>query len=983
MNIFRSEETARVFGLPTGCDFSKSFLDGLKHRLKDAPPEAMARVEIFTNTRRAARRWEELLIGSGACLLPQIRVITDLGNDVLADPPVTEVGTPLARRLMMMRAVRALLESGHSLAPASASFDLAGTLQTLMDEMDGEGVSPGALNDLDVEDHSDHWQTSLQFLRIINETALATDAAPLGSDSRQRAVVAALAARWETDPPAHPILVAGSTGSRGTTAMFMDAVRKLPQGGVILPGFDFELNPRSWEALATPQEPPGDHPQFGFAQLCERFGLSAEDVLPWHEVEVASPARNRLMSLALRPAPVTDEWLKEAPDHADYVIDTTAGISLLKAPNERFEATAIALALRQAVAHEQRAVLITPDATLSRRVTAALQRWGIVPDDSAGVPLRLTPPAIFLDLILQAAGTDTHTTDFLAILKHPLCAAGSDRGAHLALTRRLDAELLRDIGPYVDWPMIHKWAESLDPAWSHWLETVFGALIPSSSASLGSHLELHKTAAMALVAGPPGENNAPLWDKVAGEKVRAVLTELETDADAAGEIDWFDYATILRSLLSADTVREEGFLPDKRVAIWGQLEARVQNADLIILGGLNEGVWPSLPAPDPWLSRPMRRALGLQLPERRIGLAAHDFQQAVANGKVVLSRSIKQDNTPTVPSRWLTRFENLLTGMGHNGQSALDKMAARGARYVQLAQLIDQPEKRAPPEPRPSPAPPLAVRPSRISVTQVERLIRDPFEIYANKVLRLTPLPRVGRVADARDRGTSFHKVMEHFVREIPEIPDNARALFEEMASQVLNQTVPWPVQRLFWQGRLMRVADDFIAREHERRANSKPHLFEVKGKIAIPMFSRALTLSAMADRIDMVDDGTVAIYDYKSSLPSVMQDRLFSKQLQLEAYIAVKGGFDGLSPIRAGKLELISLSKPGDSQELDCEPDEISKIWDEFLTIIAYFEEPRNGYAARLRPMRIDQWGDFDHLARRGEWEDNADHVVEVLDVL
>lgn len=975
-SAFSPHDHSGIFGIPPGCDFSVTFLNGLKERLKDHPPEALAQVEIYTNTQRAKRRWEDLLIDGNAGLLPQIRVVTDIGNDPILGGPVDPNQTALLTRLNLMQAVKILLESGVSLAPPSAAFELAISLQKLLDEMEGENVDPRALENLDVGEHSNHWQTALRFLQVIEQTALAADIPELGSDARQRDATEALAQRWAKNPPQHPVFVAGSTGSRGTTARLMEAVLTLPNGGIILPGFDFDLDPDSWEKLANQKDAATDHPQYGFRQLADRLGFDFNTVKNWADISPVEPARNSLISLAMCPAPVTDQWLSKGPEHIAMLPRSTGNLKLMEAPNERFEAAAIALALREAVEENKRAVLITPDATLSRRVTADLERWGIVPDDSAGVPLRFTPPAVFTDLVVQAAQEQLSTTDFLAILKHPLCATGWDRGKHLSLTRKLDAEKLRDMGPVIDWSALNDWASGVEGAslWVGWLRSVFERLTANPQATLLDHMTTHKLVASQLVSGPQDGTDDALWDKAAGQKIAEVFGQISQESDFAPLLSRYEYSSIFRNIVASETVREEGFLPDKRIAIWGQLEARVQAADLVILGGLNEGTWPKLAPPDPWLSRDMRQALGLQSPERRIGLSAHDFQQAIANSHVILSRAEKENNTPTVASRWLTRLENLLLGLGDAGKQTLGDMRARGSSYLQLAQTIEMPAQDTPAAPRPCPAPPLTSRPERISVTQVERLIRDPFSIYAGSILKLRPLFPIGRSADARDRGTSFHKVLENFVSAISKgAPPNAREIFDQIADETLAEEVPWPSERRLWLGRLSRIADSFIERERARQAVGEPRFQEILGAIKILDFSRELTLSCKADRIDVAKDGSIAIYDYKSSLPTKTQERLFSKQLELEAHMAMQGGFGPLGRARATRLEIIGLSKPNDYMELDCDPDVIAEMWLEFLKVMAHFEDPQNGYAARLRPMRADQWGDYDHLARRGEWEDNA----------
>jgi hypothetical protein len=75
--------------------------------------------------------------------------------------------------------------------------------------------------------------------------------------------------------------------------------------------------------------------------------------------------------------------------------------------------------------------------------------------------------------------------------------------------------------------------------------------------------------------------------------------------------------------------------------------------DLVVLGGMNESTWPRAAGTDPWFSRPMRASLGLEQPERGIGLSAHDFAIQAAGPSVLLSRALKADGAPTIASRWL------------------------------------------------------------------------------------------------------------------------------------------------------------------------------------------------------------------------------------------------------------------------------------------------------------------------------------------
>ena len=958
----------RIFALPPGADFIGALVAGLEARLAGAPPEALADVEIWLNTRRAARALEARLAQGPTRLLPRIRTVTDLADDPalapLLDlpPPVA----PLRRRLELARLVRALLEETR-IAPPAAAFDLAASLDDLLGELGGEGIDPARLRDLDAGTHAAHWRTALRFLDIAAGYAAAQG--PVAGEPRLRAAADAVARAWAASPPSHPVIVAGSTGSRAPTRTFMAAVARLPQGAVVLPGLDPDLAPGVWQRLAAGDDGACDHPQHAFRALADALGFDPAAVPPWTEAAPPARARNALIALAMRPAPVTDQWRAEAPALVPTLPDATARLTWLEAPSAREEADAIALILREAAETRTPAALVTPDRTLARRVTARLARWSITPDDSAGRPLSLTPPGVLLSLVAAIPAGRLPAETLLALLKHPLTAsAPGARGDHLRHTRSLETGPLAGAPPLVDWSALAPWAATRDGAapWLAWLRATLAAPLPPEPAPLAALVAAHRAAAEALAAGPGADLAHGLWAKETGEAARALLAELEAAGDAAGILTPADYRALLGSLLAARQVPEEAAITHPGIAIWGTLEARIQTARRVVLAGLNEGTWPGPPAPDPWLSRPLRRALGLPSPETLIGLSAHDFTQAAAAEEVILSRATRDAEAPTVPSRWLLRLENLLGGMGTPGRAALAAARARGTRWLDLARGLGAPAP-APPARRPAPIPPPEARPRRLSVSDVETLVRDPYAVYARRVLRLRRLDPPGREADALARGTTLHAVLEAFVEATPDaLPEDAARIFAETAAAVLAE-VPWPAVRAIWAARLARVAPWLLATEAERRTRARPHAREVPGRLVLA--HPEVTLSARADRIDRTPDGAYAIYDYKSgALPSEREVRAFHLQLPLEAAIARSGGFEGLPPAPAAHLELIGLGR-GEARPVD--PAVTDATLARLASLLARYLAGEAGFAARLRPQRIAFAGDYDHLARLGEWSD------------
>ena len=949
--MFDPVSKPRVFGLPPGVDFPAALVQGLCSRMQGHPPEDMARVQLIVNTRRMARRIRTLFDQGPAMLLPRIGLVTDLGEhwDMAHIPPAVP---PLRRRLELIQLISSLLDQQPDLAPRASLYDLADSLAALMDEMHGEGVSPDVIDRLDISDQSGHWERIRAFLGIVRHFSAET--AQPGLETRQRRVIEHLIARWQTCPPEHPVILAGSTGSRGATQMLMQAIARLPQGAIVLPGYDFDMPDPVWSALddALSSE---DHPQYRFHIFGRALGLGPRDIARWHDTAPANPARNKVISLALRPAPITDQWRQDGPDLAG--IDTAMqDVTLVEAPSLRSEALCIAMRLREAAETGQTAALITPDRNLTRQVAAALDRWDILPDDSAGMPLQLSPPGRFLRHVADLMRSRLTAEALLTILKHPITHTGAGRGSHLRLTREFELHLRRNGPPYPGAADILAWAqaqrEDMARPWADWLCRCFVGQNDYDARALSDRVAAHVALAEAIARGSKDAGDSTLWTKEAGISARKAVDELLRESSSGGKMSAPDYASLFNAILSRGDVRS-ALEPRTGILIWGTLEARVQGADLLILAGLNEGSWPESPNPDPWLNRSLRHQAGLLLPERRIGLSAHDFQQAVSAPEVWITRSIRSAESETVTSRWLNRLQNLLSGLPEQGgKAALDAMRARGDAWLQKTVQLESPVA-IPPAPRPSPCPPATARPTRLSVTEIKRLIRDPYAIYAKHVLRLRPLNPLMQVPDALLRGIVLHDVLEGFIRTTLEDETRlTKPALMGITETVLAENVPWAEARAMWLARLERVSDWFIEGEKARRAIATPTELEARGKAEISALN--FTLVANADRIDMDRAGNLHIFDYKTGAPpSKDEQAYFDKQLLLEAAIAEQSGFGKLAPAKVASAVYIGLGSGGREVAAPLDEEPPAQVWAEFSELIAAYSDPDMGYCARRAMQR------------------------------
>ncbi|WP_339949296.1 double-strand break repair protein AddB [uncultured Albimonas sp.] len=1008
MSLFAPSPSPRVFHVPPGADFSAALAQGLRARLAASPggeaPEAIARVQLYLNTRRTGRAVTSALeAGRTAAWLPRISYVGEMAEEARLSGIPAGSG-PLRRTLALMRLTEAFLAANPEFGDPVAAPALAMSLRGLLDELQAAGREAQDLQALDLEQHARHWDLTARFLAIAAEHwpawVQANDDGAPDPETRRRLAVAALAADWAEAPPAHPVIAAGSTASTPATAELLAAVARLPDGAVVLPGWDPEMPRDVWDELVG-EAPRPEHPHHFQARFVASLGLEPQDVAPWGEAQPPSRPRLRLLTQALRPAPVTDHWLDALEELAAEAPTATENLALLEAETPRDEAAAIAGALMAEAAAGGVAALVTPDQVLARRVKAELGRWGIEPDDSAGRPLGLTPPGILLGLAAGRIGRPMTAEALAALLRHPLTCAPARR-AHLRCLGFLTREALRGGAREIDWDRMTarldaRRSDPLRPAkapegfdaWLAWLRALLAPLAepPSGAAAC---VALHRAAAEALSLGPehfPPEDpdrdpaeGPPLWLDADGADARRFVDELAEAAPAHGEaLIPAAYGALWTALIRSRQSRPRPERVTERIRILGALEARAETLDLTILGGLNEGAWPGHPAPDPWLNRGLREQLGLASPERRIGLAAHDFLMAANAPRAVLSRARRDDGGPTNPARWLVRLQNLLEGASAD---SLAGMRARGRALLRAADGLDAGPPVAP-EPRPAPTPRVEARPRRLSVTAVETLVRDPFAIYARHVLRLKKLEPLGRAPDARDMGVALHAVMEAFARDIAPLPSTApaselRAALLAAAARELPDHVPWPAQRRLWLSRIARAADWIATGEAGRRARGEVAALEARGERLLAGPAGEFTLSAMADRIDRQGAGGLAIYDYKSGMPpSEKQIGVYNVQLQLEAAIAEAGGFEGVEAASVTHLEYVGLSGTGaggTSRVVDLVKRSAGDAWGELAELVTRYDDPAQGYRSRERLPREEFVGDYDQLARHGEWTGSED---------
>lgn len=970
--------TPKVYTIAPHRPFADALAAGLIARYGRSP-HGLAAGRLLVPNNRAVRALQDAFVrlSGGGLLLPRIVPIGDaelnerigggfdpLGRD--APPPAIE---PVARVLQLARLVQQQRQ-----VDAAEALRLAEDLARTLDQLLVEEISPHRLANFaaDQPELSQHWQSSLEQLKLVIE-AWPHRLVALGridlADRRNR-LLNGLARQWTDAPPPGFVCAAGVTTSAPAVARLLRTISRMPEGLVVLPALDCNLPDAEWAALgphepdpATGVTPPSaeSHPQFHLKLLLDRMGVGRGEVERWRWTggRGSAAARSRAVAHAMAPAAFTGKWQSLAPSERRL-----SGIRALELADPAEEAQAIAVALREALETPGRtAALVTPDRALARRVSAHLRRWGVVADDSAGRPLSETPPGTLLLGLAAAAAERFAPVALLSVLKHPLVSAGDRRLEWLEGVRRLDLALR---GPRPPAGLAGLAAQLADrstraaglraaaaPFWTEvaprlrQLEMAF-----TSARTLADHVAALRETASDLT----GEQ---VWAGVAGRAAADLFSALEEAAGdgpevlASGAIP-----AMLEQLMHGQAVRPP-FGQHPRIFIWGLLEARLQQADLMVLGGLNEGVWPAAPAPDPWLAAKLRAELGLPSQDRRIGLAAHDFASFLGAPQVLVTRARRAARGPAVASRLWLRLEAMSGGI------------TRAPLVRRWAAGIDRPDGHRPAS-RPAPAPEPAQRPRQISVTDVDRLKADPFAFYARKMLRLHPLDPLDADPNAAWRGSAVHQVLESWMKE----DDCDPARLRPRAEALLEGQGAHPLMRALWQPRLLEAVDWIAQQVAENRDQGRvPLLAEARGVRDLA----GVELSGVADRIDRLPDGRLAIVDYKTGNPpsaKAVADG-YAMQLGLLGLLAEGAGFAGAQGEAAcfeywslarkkGKLGFVE-SPAGGKNKVPIE-DFTALAARNFIAAAATWLTGSEPFTAKLHP-EYAPYTEYDQLMRRDEW--------------
>ncbi len=916
-----------LYTIPLGTPFLKSLAKGLLKDTLESPFE-LAKYLILLPTQRACLALQKEFVSQAKdrpLFFPRIMALADLENsELLLSTEASDLppAIPNWQRLgLFTQLILKFYRQQKSISPATAS-KLALELMSLVDEIETTNLDFNNLKDIVSDNFSAHWQITLNFLQILTThwPLILAEKGMIEPAKRKRLTALALAKHWQNHPPTHPIIIAGTTGTVPATAELIKTLLSCPNGKVILPGLD-----------KTAKDPVPTHPQYTLTQLLNYLGVEANDVTEWHPDD-SNLSTQQFLSVCM------GNTIPEIP--VDYSFQS------IECESIQIEAKVIALIMRHHLETPKKTItLVTPNLELARRVTAELGRWQLIPNTSHGLAIQQSVVGSFL-LLTSHLTNEITPSNFLSILKHPLCGKES-RAQHIYNVRKLEVDVIRESNKPFKLADIFE----VDDSMKEWAQALSESLKPLINLSQNTPLSIttlinaHKRVIEALAA-------QYAWQQEDGIAAKDFFDQLIANKEMFPSVTAQEYPEFLKSLMSHASPIHSHRGIGSRLSILGALEARLNNADVMIVSGLNEGTWPAGAGVDPWFSQSMRKAFGLPPLERKIGLSGHDFCSTFSASEVYLTRSNSQNGSPTLPSRWWQRVH------------LFAKSKLESTQWLHWAQQLDAThslsQKRTLP---PCPRPPVAARPKKLSVTAVEKLMRDPYSIYARYILNLKPLNPLQIQLSGANRGQLIHHALDLFAkgndRTLEALLDCGRKAFRDYSND--------PIVYSFWWPRFERIAIYVMENLTTERIVS-----EAIGEITISVGNIEFNLSAIADRIDLTSEDSLRIIDYKTGSAPSQKDALngYSPQLPLEGLIASYGGF-GNSITNVSDLSFWVLTGGEPAGEIvslnSAEVIENAEIG--FKSLIEAFNDPETPYLACPTPNKAPVYNDYTHLERLWEW--------------
>ncbi len=951
---------------------------------------------ILLPTRRACRHLKEiflLLSENKATLIPTILPLGDIDENGFAfldydtinlDENLPKPITTIERNLILSKLVKQKMSD----ISEEQAYSLAVDLAHLMDTVEMEELSFDNLKNIVPDKYSKHWQETLEFLKIITENypLILKEQNLLNPVDYKVKLIKQQINLWKSFPPKGRIFAAGSTGSLVPISYMLKYIASIDNGYLILPGLDKNISDSDFDFLTSDYPNSNqNHPQYGLLKLIKGLNLKINEVpnLPLYkkDYDVVDVDREKLSSCIMISSDMNSNW-----QNLSFKENVLENVTEIELQNEADEVFAISSLLRKSIEENKKALLITPDRKIAKSVASKLKSWNIIVDDSAGIPASDTITGNYIILILKMIYDNFSPYSLLAVLKHKYTHLGYNKNElnniinsleNNVLCGKFGIDNLDRMLSYEQCPIdVEILLNKIKALCSEYISLMSDIDKYSIYDLFIKHLKLVEN----FVSGPNIDFNEILWSS----DIHIELSkELKSFIAALKEIKNKEYSIsidemtasayfifISNYLLSLNLRITNGIHPN--IAIMNSIEARLIDADLYIMAGLNEDTFPAVISDDPWMNRPMKAEFKLPLPERKIGLSSHDFVEFFCKKNVVMTHSQKVKGVNTITSRWLTKLSAIVEIAKIKWDNSLSQEVLYWIKNFETKVIGNRCKQ-------PSPCPPIEARPKELSATWIEKWYRDPYIIFANKILGLEKIKDINPTIGGAEFGDIIHNAVQKFKECNFSTEEELLNLMVKESLSIMSIN-----QNDFWLQRFKSIAKSFIQFEKKYKNDVKLSILENEGKYKI---SDNFTIKAKADRIDVLNNNTCAVYDYKTGTIPYKKSVLtgYSPQLLIEALIIENGGYVSIGSKKVSKIAYLALkNKESDNKEIifseyDDKPlsEMIADTNNNLKDMINKFYNKENpaSYISHPNPNKvgdlIKKYSEYEHLARIKEWNE------------
>lgn len=882
--------------IPGNEDFLLNFANGMLSKFGHLGPE-IGKVTIILPTKRSCRKLAQTFFHISekkACFLPRIYPLQDIELSYLLEQVfscnITEDQPNLLEHLRKKIAPEMLEMS--ILQGLCGANGLANHLYSLFYEIQKHQL--GNIIEKIQHHYSDHLDQIIELLKFIIE-ALPQKLHKLGlidKASYVNEISMILAITWEKYPPKYPVIIAGIDGETASDRALLKVVNEMRNGYVVLHNIDKSLPNAEWQEISH------EHPQYQLKSLIDLCRVGREEIYSWHNI-VNVKHNDIFFSKSF-----SRNFSNCAPPQDLTIIET-------ETPQQELQFIT-QLCVDKLICGNESVLIVTQNELLIEKLTYMLLAHNVIPDCSIGNSALKCDEMIFLQLIMRTIFEHFSPISLLALLKHDLCKI-----AQKEVVQQFEISHLRGINSYKN---LQELIAATDEEIKQILQLILEhsrkleEIMSQKTTDFGDILSTHLELAERLSANS-------LWQHERGVELRELLLELSRNAHHIGKIAPISYLAIMRDMLSKAKFRTSKTY-NPRLIIITPKESQLLCADNVILADLNENSWPQKSSSNIFLNDILMQSLGFENSEIETGRNAAKFYNLLHNKNIYLTRSKTSKNIITTSSRWLLRIKLLLQKIAYHEQPALNLSP-------EILDIIELPLT--------SPTPPVEFRLKSLSVTQVEKLIRNPYDIYASKILRLYELEPINKDPENLDYGNLIHEAIHHFTLHYKP-PTEPYKFFMDFILQKGRDLFYKPAIRNVWLPKIEKIARWFIEYHLDNMSCKLLPETELQAKFG------DFTLKARLDRMEVREGNCVTILDYKTGKLPGKKDiaDLVSIQLPLEALLAQKNGYI------VTKLLYLQLNSQLDEPVLHELPEPtllITKAEAKLLELIEFYKTQEHGY--------------------------------------